>query len=131
MNGVVYAHDSRMKGASSVSTTEAVTVGMIFVVVLLAVIAAIVAAYSRYYGNRAARFAYPTRSAYLRAVPQTDEEKREAVDQAFLGLVICLLGLLLPPFLLVGLVPLFFGGRKAVYVLMGLGYVDDVDQPGA
>lgn len=113
------------------STTEAVIVGVIVVLVLLAMIAAIVAGYSRYYANRAARFAYSSRGAYLRAVPQTDEEKREAVDQAFLGLVICLLGLLLPPFLLVGLVPLFFGGRKAVYVLMGLGYVDDVDQPDA
>ena len=32
---------------------------------------------------------------------------------------------------LVGLVPLFYGGRKLVYASMGLGLVDDPHQPGA
>jgi hypothetical protein len=45
--------------------------------------------------------------------------------------VLCLLGLLFPPFVLVGLVPLFYGGRKLVYASMGLGLVDDGDRPVA
>jgi hypothetical protein len=38
---------------------------------------------------------------------------------------------LLPPLVLVGLVPLFYGGRKMAYAMMGLGLVDDPDQPRA
>lgn len=68
---------------------------------------------------------YPSMGAYLRAAPRTDQEKRDAVDLALKGLVICLLGLLLPPVLLVGLFPLFYGARKMVYASMGLGLVDD------
>ena len=30
-----------------------------------------------------------------------------------------------------GLIPLFYGGRKLVYASMGLGLVDDGDQRGA
>lgn len=109
-------------------STTAIT---IFVVVLVVLTAGVVAAYTRYYGKRATRYGYSSRATYMRAVPQTDQEKHEAVDQAFLGLAICLLGLMLPPLLLVGILPLTVGGRKAVYVLMGLGYVDDPDQPAA
>ncbi len=47
------------------------------------------------------------------------------------GLVFCVLGLLFPPFVLVGLVPLFYGGRKLLYASMGLGLVDDPEQPRA
>ena len=103
----------------------------ILVAVIVVLIAGGVVAYRRIYGNRAAHFGYPSRSAYTRAVPRTDEEKREAVDQAFVGLVVCLLGLMAPPLLLVGLFPLYVGGRKTVYVLMGLGLVDEVDPRGA
>jgi hypothetical protein len=74
---------------------------------------------------------FPTLGAYLRAVPVTDEEKKDAVDLALKGLVICILGLLFPPFLLVGLFPFFFGARKMVYASMGLGLADDAEQPGA
>ena len=68
---------------------------------------------------------YPSLGAYLRAAPRSDQEKRDAVDLALKGLVICLLGLLLPPILLIGLFPLFYGARKMVYASMGLGLVDD------
>ena len=68
---------------------------------------------------------YPSLGAYLRAAPRSDQEKRDAVDLALKGLVICLLGLLLPPILLIGLFPLFYGARKMVYSSMGLGLVDD------
>ena len=73
----------------------------------------------------ARRLGYPSLTAYLRAAPQTDEEKRAAVDLALKGLVICLLGLLMPPVLLIGLIPLFYGVRKIAYASMGLGLVDD------
>jgi hypothetical protein len=39
--------------------------------------------------------------------------------------------LIFAPFVLIGLIPLFYGGRKLVYASMGLGLVDDADQPGA
>lgn len=80
---------------------------------------------------RAKRFGYPSTRAYLRAAPRSDAEKMDAADLALKGLVFCVLGLLAPPFILVGLVPLFYGGRKLVYASMGLGLVDDADQPGA
>ncbi|MCR4373986.1 MAG: hypothetical protein NUW22_03985 [Acidobacteria bacterium] len=75
--------------------------------------------------RRALAAGYPSLSAYLRATPQTDQEKRDATDLALKGLAICLLGLLFPPLLLVGLFPFFYGARKVMYVSMGLGLVDD------
>ncbi len=81
--------------------------------------------------RRAQRAGHASFGAYLRAVPQSDEEKRDAVDLTLQGLVICFLGLLFPPLLLIGLFPLFYGARKLVYVSMGLGLVDDADQPNA
>lgn len=68
---------------------------------------------------------YPSLAAYLRAAPQTDEDKRVAADLALQGLVVCLLGLLFPPLLLFGLVPFFYGTRKVIYASMGLGLSDD------
>jgi hypothetical protein len=72
---------------------------------------------------------YPSLGDYLRAAPRTDEEKRDAVDLALKGLVICVLGLIIPPLLLIGLFPFFYGTRKVVYGSMGLGVVDDADHP--
>jgi hypothetical protein len=42
-----------------------------------------------------------------------------------------MLGLIFAPLVLVGLVPLFYGGRKLVYASMGLGLVDDGEPPRA
>ena len=81
--------------------------------------------------RQALRLGYPTLGAYLRAAPRSDEEKRDAVSFALTGLVLCLLGLVFPPLLLIGFFPLFFGLRKVVWASMGLGLVDDADQPGA
>ena len=76
--------------------------------------------------RRMARAAgYASLSAYLRAAPQTDAEKQAAADMALKGLVICLLGLIFPPLLLVGLFPFFYGARKVAYTWMGLGLLDD------
>ena len=73
---------------------------------------------------------YPSLTAYLRAAPQTDEEKRDAVDLALKGLVLCVLGLLFPPLLLFGLVPFFYGTRKVLYASMGLGLADNPNPQG-
>ena len=81
--------------------------------------------------RRTRQFGYPSTGAYLRSAPRSDEEKRDAADLALKGLVFCVLGLIFPPLILAGLVPLFYGGRKLVYASMGLGLVDDANQPGA
>jgi hypothetical protein len=81
--------------------------------------------------RRAKWFGYASTRAYLRAAPRSDAEKRDAADLALRGLVCCALGLLIGPLVLIGLVPLFYGGRKVVYASMGLGLVDDADPPPA
>ena len=81
--------------------------------------------------RRATRFGYASAGAYLQAVPRSDAEKRDAADLVLRGVVFCVLGVLFAPFVLVGLVPLFYGGRKLVYASMGLGLVDDADQTSA
>jgi len=78
--------------------------------------------------RKARRAGYASLSAYLREPPRTDEEKRDAIDLALKGGVVCLLGLLFPPLMLLGLLPLFYGTRKAIYGSMGLGLLDDSDQ---
>ena len=103
---------------------------MIFGVFLIPLLAAIILVWVLIRGQRriAKSLGYPSLSAYLRAAPQTDAEKRAAVDLALKGLVICLLGLMMPPVLLIGLFPMFYGARKIAYASMGLGLVDDPRQ---
>lgn len=79
--------------------------------------------------RQARQAGYPSLGAYLRAAPRTDQEKRDATDLALKGLVICLLGLIVPPLLVIGLFPLFFGARKVAYASMGLGLIDDASRP--
>ena len=83
------------------------------------------------FSRRAKRFGYPTTRAYLRAAPRSDDERRDAADLAVKGLACCALGVLFAPFVLIGLAPLFYGGRKFLYASMGLGLVDDPDQSRA
>lgn len=75
--------------------------------------------------RRAKRLGYASTRAYLGAVPRSDEERRDAADVAVRGLVLCMLGLLIAPIVLIGIVPLFYGARKLAYASMGLGLVDD------
>ena len=77
--------------------------------------------------RRARQLGYPSARAYLRAIPRSDAERRDAVGLALLGLVLCLLGMILAPVVLIGLPPLFYGVRKVAYALMGLGLVDDAN----
>lgn len=97
--------------------------GFLFVPLLL-----LMAWFGLGFGRRAKRLGYPSTGAYLSAAPRSDEEKRDAADLALKGLVLCALGLLMAPLVLVGLLPLFYGGRKLAYASMGLGLVDDGDE---
>lgn len=78
--------------------------------------------------RRAKRLGYASIGAYLQAAPRTDEEKRDAANMTMKGLVVCFLGVIFAPLVLLGLVPLFYGGRKLAYASLGLGLVDDADQ---
>jgi hypothetical protein len=81
--------------------------------------------------RRARRAGYRTVRAYLRAAPRTDEEKRHAVELAVRGLGWCLLGILFPPLVLVGVVPVMYGTRKLFLAWLGVGIVDELDEiPG-
>ncbi len=87
-------------------------------------------------GRQARQAGYATRGEYLRAVPRSDQEKRDAVDMAVKGLALCVVGSIFPPLILLGILPLFHGARKLAWAQLGLGLVDDafVDrakQPGA
>jgi ABC-type Fe3+ transport system permease subunit len=102
-----------------------------FVIVIAAIVICLVLIILLMLQRKARQGGYAKLGAYLRAAPRSDAEKRDAVDLALKGLVICLLGLILPPFLLIGLIPFFYGARKVAYASMGLGLVDDGDQPQA
>jgi len=72
------------------------------------------------------RRGYAGLGAYLREVPQTEEEKFDAVDLTLKGVVLCVLGLLFPPLVVIGLVPLYYGLRKLAAVKLGIkGYEED------
>ena len=100
---------------------------MLFLVGAVAAVPVAIVLFAVLIRRRAKRFGYLSTSAYLRAAPRSDAEKKDAADLALKGLVFCVLGVLFPPFILIGLIPLFYGGRKLVYASMGLGLVDDAD----
>ena len=95
--------------------------------VLIAIVLVIIALWRRVRRN-VRKFGYASLFAYLRAVPRTDVERRDAVDMALVGVVLCVIGVVFPPLLLVGLFPLFYGGRKVGYLILGLGLLDDTDE---
>ncbi len=106
-------------------------IALVGFVVVTAIVVGVTVTLWRSLRRKALRAGYSSFGAYMRAVPRSDEEKRDAVDLTLQGLVVCFLGLLFPPLLLIGLFPFFYGARKLVYVSMGLGLVDDADQPNA
>ena len=80
--------------------------------------------------RQARRFGYASAMDYLRAVPKSDDERRDAADLAVIGLAVCLLGVFWSPSVFAGLVPFFYGARKFAYTTLGLGLVEDGDEPG-
>jgi hypothetical protein len=67
---------------------------------------------------------YPSLSVYLQAVPATEAQKLDAVNLALKGGLMVILGVLFPPLIFVGLIPLYYGLRKITMTLMGLGLID-------
>jgi hypothetical protein len=119
-------------GITLVIGTRAGAVGPLQAVgILIVTITVGIAAIGRAWRRTARQAGYGTIGAYLRAVPRTDEEKRDAVDLALKGLLTCLAGLMLPPLLLIGAFPLYYGARKVLHASMGLGLVDDAEPPRA
>ena len=106
-----------------IGVPELLFIGLAGIIPAGLVVFAVVAA------RRARRFGYASTRAYLRSAPRSDAETRDAADLAMKGLVSCLLGVVFSPLVLIGLAPLFYGGRKLVYASMGLGLVDDAGQP--
>lgn len=103
--------------------TELFLVGPLIVVVVAVVLFLV------RFARRAKAFGYESTSAYLRAVPRSDPEKRDAVDLLLKGLVLSVFGTIHPFFFLAGLGPAFYGARKVAFAVLGLGLVDDGDQP--
>ena len=93
----------------------------------LGVSAAIVIFVVRRLRRNAVAAGYPGVGAYLRAVPRNDEEKRQAVDLALKGVILCGLGLFFPPMILVGVVPFYYGSRKLILVWLGLDILAEID----
>ena len=118
----LYLHGLLVGGGAFVTPTLALGIVAGFTAIFFV---ALWIGYATYYGRRARRFGYASRRAYLNAIPQSDEEKREAVDQALKGLVISLVGVVFFPLLFIGLFPLYIGARKTAYALLGLGLFDD------
>jgi hypothetical protein len=81
--------------------------------------------------RRARRYGYDSTFTYLRAIPRSDAEKQDAADLAMTGLLWCVFGLFFSPCVFIGLVPLYYGGRKLASASMGLGLVDDGNHFGA
>jgi hypothetical protein len=78
--------------------------------------------------NSVRRRGYPGLKAYLRELPRTEEEKLDAVELTLKGVAICALGLLIPPLVLIGLVPLYYGARKLASVTLGITGAGDSGQ---
>jgi len=75
--------------------------------------------------RRALEAGYPGLRVYLRSVPRTDAEKRSAIDMAFTGLFLCVLGVLIKPLVLIGVFPLYYGAKKLCFVWSGLEIPED------
>lgn len=99
--------------------------GLAFLILLLAAIVFIVLLIR--WRRRAKRAGHAGIHAYLRSAPRTDAEKRDAVDLAMRGSVICLLAAIVPPLLVVGVIPLYYGARKLFLVWMGLEIIEEGD----
>lgn len=98
---------------------------ILLVVLVIVLFAVFVLRIVNAYREKARRAGYGSLREYLDAVPCSDEEKRDAVDLALKGLILCIIGLLLPPLLLLGAFPLYYGARKIALSSMGLGLLDD------
>ena len=99
---------------------------ILILVMMTLVFAAVVWALRWILLRRARAVGFAQVFVYLRAVPESDVQKLDALDLALKGIVITSLGVLFPPLIIIGLVPLYYGGRKVLLTLMALGLSDEV-----
>ena len=69
--------------------------------------------------RRAKQMGYANCRSYLRAIPKNDVEKQDAVSMAAKGMAICVLGVIFPPIIILGLIPLYYGVRKCGIIIIG------------
>jgi len=113
-------------------STDAVNVllgiawGALVILVLFSVFVLPILIWLHLWRRHVRRRGYAGLGAYLRELPQTEQEKLDAVDLTLKGVVLCVLGLLFPPLVVIGLVPLCYGLRKLAAVKLGIkGYEED------
>jgi len=94
---------------------------VLYLVTVLSIPIAVAMAVRRRLRRRANQFGYRGILAYFRADPRHDAEKRDAVDLALQGVVLCLLGVAFFPLMLIGVFPLYYGGRKLILLGLGMG----------
>ena len=80
--------------------------------------------------RRVRRRGYSGLMVYLRELPQTEEGRLDAVELTLMGVVICILGLLFPPIIVFGVVPLYYGGRKLAAITLGIEGTEEERQDG-
>ena len=107
--------------------------GLIILLVVGGVAAAVILTVRtlRAWRKKAQLAGYSSLGEYLRGAPRSDQERKDSVDMALKGFIICVAGLLFPPLILIGIFPLFFGVRKIAYWSVGLGLYEDSSQAGA
>jgi len=99
--------------------------GGFFVVFVIVVLLGLFLLPILFWRGRLRKRGYPGIEAYLRELPQTDQEKFDAVELTLKGAVFCLLGLLFPPMILIGVVALYYGGRKLAAMKLGITGAED------
>jgi len=117
-NTVLLAQLIDVMSKDSVSILEAVAGGL-FVVFVLVVFLGLCLLPILIWRRRIRKRGYPGLGAYLRELPQTDEQKFDAVELTLIGAVLCVLGLVFPPMILIGVVPLYYGLRKLAALKLG------------
>ena len=99
--------------------------GPVLVLLFIVLILSLVAVWRT--RQKAQRAGFRSVGDYMRAAPRTDAEKKEAVSMMMRGVALCLLGMVFAPFALLGVVPLYYGGRKITLALLGLDLPADAD----
>jgi hypothetical protein len=103
-----------------VETVLSIGGGLLLIAVFLVVFLGLPLVPFLIWRGRVRRRGYPGLMAYLRELPQTEEQRLDAVELTLKGAAICMLGLLFPPIVVYGLVPLYYGARKLAAIRLGI-----------
>jgi len=101
--------------------------GLIFLVLLITAI--VLSVLLIRWRRRVMRAGKPGLMAYLRDIPRTDVEKRDALDLVLRGAVVFLIGLVAQPFWIIGAVLFYYGFRKLCMMWMGLVIPEASSEP--